>query len=81
MSSSDPSPRYRFYLLACWAEWGPNPDDPPRWRFSLQDPRTGERRGFADLEALVATVRHALEEGGMQQDGEEGLTTLSEDSE
>jgi hypothetical protein len=30
------------------------------WRFSLEDPRTGQRRGFASLEVLVAFLRTEL---------------------
>lgn len=44
-------PAYLSYLLRLWR--APNGDDQP-WRASLQDTMTGERRGFADLEALCA---------------------------
>jgi len=30
------------------------------WRFSLKDSHTGERRGFASLEALVAFLQEKL---------------------
>lgn len=30
------------------------------WRFSLQDPRTDERRGFATLEALLVSLQADL---------------------
>jgi len=30
------------------------------WRFSLQDPRTNERRGFATLEALLVSLQAEL---------------------
>jgi len=30
------------------------------WRFSLEDPRTGRRRGFASLEALVVFLQAEL---------------------
>jgi hypothetical protein len=30
------------------------------WRFSLQDPRTNERRGFATLEALLIFLQADL---------------------
>ncbi len=48
------APRYRAYLLRCWAEHGPAAPAPAVWRYSLEDPHTGERRGFADLAALLA---------------------------
>jgi hypothetical protein len=30
------------------------------WRFSLQDPRTSQRRGFATLEALLVSLHEEL---------------------
>jgi hypothetical protein len=49
-------PRYRSYLLTFWEERDREAGGPQVWRFSLQDPRTGQRRGFASLEALVAAL-------------------------
>jgi hypothetical protein len=43
-------PRYRVYLLRLWQAEGD--DGPPIWRAALEDARTGERRGFADLARL-----------------------------
>ncbi len=48
------APRYRAWLLRCWAERGRDAVAPATWRYSLEDPHTGARRGFADLAALVA---------------------------
>ncbi len=45
-------PRYRAYLLRLWKADGP--DGQPVWRASLEDARTGERCGFADLSRLFA---------------------------
>jgi hypothetical protein len=45
-------PSYRSYLLRIWEERG-EPARPPVWRFNLEDPHTGERRGFATLESVV----------------------------
>jgi hypothetical protein len=59
---SDQPPHYRFYLLACWEERSQGSQGSTRWRLSLQDPKTSQRRGFADLEALVAALRRELEE-------------------
>ena len=56
MSIFDKPPRYRSYLLTFWEERGRDPDGPVVWRFSLKDPRTGQRHGFADVEALVAAL-------------------------
>ena len=51
---------YRAYLLRIWAEPGLPVDQPLVWRYSLQDPHTGGRRGFATLEALIAFVQSTL---------------------
>ena len=50
-------PCYRVYLLRSWEVRGADSDGPVTWRFSLEDPQTGERQGFADLESLVAFLR------------------------
>jgi hypothetical protein len=62
----DQPPRYHAYLLRCWEERGQNPLRPPSWRFSLEEPHTGERHGFADLAQLIAFLQ-GFAEGG--QDG------------
>lgn len=52
-------PRYCFYLLRCWAEtdvYG----EISLWRFSLEDPRTGRRYGFANLTELVIALQDEL---------------------
>jgi hypothetical protein len=64
MSALDRPPRYRSYLLRCWEERGRGRDGAGTWRFSLEDPHTGRRRGFASLDDLVAAVRGELEPDG-----------------
>ena len=44
--------RYRAYLLRLWQAEGD--DGHPVWRAALEDARTGERLGFADLTRLCA---------------------------
>jgi hypothetical protein len=56
-------PRYQSYVLRCWAE------RLPAWRFSLEDPNTGRRCGFADLEALLAFLQAELASGGPRPAG------------
>ena len=51
--------RYCAYLLRCWQEPGSGPG-PLVWRFSLEDPHTGERRGFATWERLLAFLQAEL---------------------
>jgi hypothetical protein len=55
-------PRYRSYLLTVWEERNVDPSSPGAWRFSLEDARTGRRRGFAGLEALVAALQQEMAE-------------------
>ena len=45
-------PGYHSYLLRFWEERG---EESPSaiWRFSLEDPSTDQRLGFASLDALV----------------------------
>jgi hypothetical protein len=45
-------PIYRSYLLRFWEERRDAPA-PPVWRFSLEDPQTAHRHGFASLSALT----------------------------
>ena len=61
MKTSAWPPRYLSFLLRCWEEGNPQPGMPETWRFSLEDIHTGQRRGFASLEALLAYVRAELE--------------------
>lgn len=51
-------PAYLSYLLRLWR--APDGADQP-WRASLEDPLTGERKGFADLEALCAFLHSQIE--------------------
>ena len=53
-------PRYRSYLLTFWEERSHDPSVPVVWRFRLEDPRTGERRGFGSLEALAAALEQEM---------------------
>jgi hypothetical protein len=47
-------PSYISYLLRIWRA---NGEGEAAWRASLEDPRTGERIGFASLEKLFAFLR------------------------
>ena len=51
---SEKQPRYLSYLLRLWqvenrGQWV--------WRASVEDSRTGERRGFASINALLSSLR------------------------
>lgn len=56
----------RACLLRAWQEG----DDSHDWRFSLQNIETGERRGFADFEGLLAGLRLWLEAGSAADRGD-----------
>jgi hypothetical protein len=55
-------PRYRAYMLRCWEVRSPQPGGPASWRFSLEDPHTGEKQGFADLNTLTEFLQDELSE-------------------
>ena len=41
-------------------EAGRDPDVPVTWRFSLENPRTGQRHGFATLGALITALEQEM---------------------
>ncbi len=51
---------YQAYLLRIWRDHK-RPDDTSPWRFSLEDPHTGARRGFQNLEMLTAFLRTQID--------------------
>jgi hypothetical protein len=53
-------PLYRAFMLRCWEVRSPQPGGAAAWRFSLEDPHTGQKHGFADLEALNAFLEAEL---------------------
>ena len=60
MSSAEARRRYCAWLLRCWEARGQGADPLITWRYSLEDPNSGARRGFASFEALVAQLRAEL---------------------
>lgn len=63
MQASNQPPAYRSYLIRLWEE---RSEEPPMavWRCSLEDPLTGQRHGFANLEALTAWLQAELASPG-----------------
>lgn len=51
--------QYRSYLLRMWAAF---PGEPRVWRFSLEDPHTGERHGFANWDSLRDFIKEVMEQ-------------------
>jgi hypothetical protein len=60
VTNRDETPRRRVYMLRFWEVLSQDPAERSAWRFSLEDPHTGEKLGFADLEALVAFLSEEL---------------------
>jgi hypothetical protein len=54
--------RYRAYMLRLWQERSWWAAGPAVWRFSLEDPHNGARRGYATLEELIDALRRELEQ-------------------
>ncbi len=57
---STPSRHYLAYMLRLWQVGG---EGQATWRASLESPHTGERHGFASLEALVAFLEEQTQAG------------------
>ena len=52
---------YRAYVVRCWKERSVQAGtETAVWRFSLQNPRTNQRHGFATLEALLVSLQSDL---------------------
>jgi hypothetical protein len=60
MAIFDKPPRYRSYLLTFWEERSQDPAATAVWRFRLEDPRTGQRRGFASFEGICDFLQAEL---------------------
>lgn len=52
-TSSKPRLRYHSLILAFWQEADEPVDSHASWRFSLEDPHTGERVGFRSIEEVA----------------------------
>jgi len=65
-------PKRFLYLLTMWQERPTSPAHPAVWRFSLEDTRTRQRRGFGSLEGLMAFLREQVEAGRAEERGSRG---------
>ncbi len=61
-------PRYGSYLLTMWQERTGDSVSPAVWRFSLAYPRTGQRRGFPHLEALLDGLEEVINQRPAETD-------------
>ena len=59
VNPSDEARRYHAYLLRLWQT---GEGESTVWRISVEDPRSGERRGFADLNSLFAFLNEICRE-------------------
>ena len=57
---SQPRLRYHRFILALWQEADEGPGDHASWRFSLEDPHTGQRLGFAEFDQLIAFLTEQM---------------------
>ena len=59
-------PGYRSYILRCWEAPAPAAGQPAdKLRFSLEDPSTGEQRGFAGIQALTEFLQSSMTAASM----------------
>ncbi len=71
MTSKTTLQHYRIYLLTIWVEQGHNHEGSMKWRFRLQDPRSGKQHCFANLTELIVGLHTELVE--TQQEVLDGL--------
>ena len=50
--------QYQVYVMRLWRDKTPSEEIPSGWRFSIENPSTGQRRGFSNLEELVAFLEN-----------------------
>ena len=61
--------RYLSYIVRCWQEPSVHAGRETNvWRFSLQNPQTNQRRGFATFEALLTSLQAELDDDKFEND-------------
>lgn len=53
-SMPSPTPRHQYFILLLWQDGVDAAQTAPGWRLSLENPQTGERKGFHRVEDLTA---------------------------
>jgi len=61
----DGKKKYRSYLLRLWVD---DANGKQAWRISLENPFSGERRGFASLKDLCAYLKKNMHEDKENQE-------------
>jgi hypothetical protein len=56
MKNPEEAPHYRSFILVCWREH----NEEAIWRFSLEDPHTGQRHGFTNPAEVIAFLETEL---------------------
>jgi hypothetical protein len=62
MDQTSKSASYYIYLLKLWPERSHDNGETLSWRYSIEDPITGLRKGFAELEDFLAYVQAQIVE-------------------
>lgn len=62
MTIPSKAPNYHIFMLKCWPEHQQGNGFTTFWRFSLEDPTTGQRKGFAQLDDLLVSIRQQLQD-------------------
>lgn len=62
MNESPLPTNYRIFLLTVWRTGSASGQGAAELRFSIDDPRSGQRRGFGTLNGLVAFLERSLDE-------------------
>lgn len=62
MNESPLPNNYRIFLLTVWRNGSASGHGTAELRFSIDDPRSGQRRAFGTLNGLVAFLERSLDE-------------------
>jgi hypothetical protein len=62
MPQINSSQRYRVFLLSVWCDGDRSEMEVQQLRFRLEDPHTGERRGFDGSDSMVSYLIASLSE-------------------
>ncbi len=60
--SETQAPHYQHFILLLRQELNLSAGESPVWRLSLEDPRSGERKGFKNVEDLAAFLNEWMKQ-------------------
>ncbi len=61
MADSSRTASYYIFLIKLWPERSHDNGETISWRFSIEDPVSGVRKGFTDQESLLTHLREQLD--------------------